>query len=187
MPPKWLASSSGNDMAQALKTWGKIAAVVHDVFRRHWRRALIVRDWLRLNEESLNLVLAGIVGILAGLAQWVYYLCNKVLQLLLMGQTGDLLAAAKRLDPWQRILVPTAGGLAAGLVLYWGNRLLRSPGLTNLLEVVVAGSGRLSLRTGVINALSSVLSISTGASIGREGLIVQISSAVASKIGQLAK
>jgi len=53
--------------------------------------------------------------------------------------------------------------------------------------VVVAGSGRLSLRTGVVNAFSSLLSISTGASIGREGLIIQISSTVASKIGQLAK
>src|SRR5436309_2590261 len=174
-------------MARALKTWGKIVAVVHDVFRHHWRRALIVRDWVRLNEESVNLLLAGIVGVLAGVAQWLYYLCNKVLQLLLMGEAGDLLAAAKKLDPWRRLLVPSAGGLAAGLVLYWGLRLLRSPGLTNLLEVVVAGSGRLSLRTGVVNAFSSLLSISTGASIGREGLIIQISSTVASKIGQLAK
>jgi len=37
-------------MAQALKTWAKFVAVVHDVFRRHWRRALIVRDCVRLNE-----------------------------------------------------------------------------------------------------------------------------------------
>lgn len=174
-------------MAHALKTSRKVVAVVHDVFRRHWRRALIVRDWFRLNEESVNLVLAGIVGILAGLANWVYFFCNQLLQLLFMGQTGDLLAAARKLDPWQRLLVPTAGALAAGMVLHWGLRLLRSPGLTNLLEVVVAGSGRLSLRTGVVNALSSLLSISTGASIGREGLIIQVSSTVASKIGQMAK
>jgi CIC family chloride channel protein len=174
-------------MARALKTWKKIAAVLHDIFRRHWRRALIIRDWFRLSEEALHLVLAGVVGILAGLANWIYFLSNQLVQLLLMGQTGDLLEAASQMEIWRRLLVPTAGGLAAGLALYWGLRLLRSPGLTNLLEVVVAGNGRLSLRSGMVNAVSSLLSISTGASIGREGLIIQISSTAASKIGQIAK
>lgn len=174
-------------MERGLKTWRRIAAVIHDLFRRHWRRALIVRDWFRWSEETLHLMLAGIVGILAGVANWLYFLCNQLVQLLLMGERGDLLGAASKMEPWQRVMVPTAGGLAAGLALYWGLRLLRSPGLTNLLEVVVAGDGRLSLRTGVVNSVSSLLSISTGASIGREGLIIQISSTVASKIGQIAK
>lgn len=174
-------------MGQALKTWHKVGAVLHDFFRRHWKRALIVRNWFRWSEETLHLVLAGVVGLLAGVANWVYFLCNQLLQFLLMGSTGDLLTAASGMNAWQRLLVPTAGGLAAGLALYWGLRLLRSPGLTNLLEVVVAGDGRLSLRTGVLNAVSSLLSISTGASIGREGLIIQISSTVASKIGQVAQ
>ena len=78
-------------MAHGLKTWVKIGAVLKDLFRRHWRRALIIRDWFRLNEESLHLVLAGIVGVLAGLANWVYFLCNQLLQLLLMGQGGEAL------------------------------------------------------------------------------------------------
>lgn len=174
-------------MARALKTWVKVGAVVHDFFRRHWRRALIVRDWFRLNQEAVHLLLGAVVGILAGLANWIYFLCNQLLQLLLMGETGDLLQAASKIDqPWKRALIPALGGLAAGFVLYWGLKLLRSPGLTNLLEVVVAGNGRLSLRTGVVNAVSSLLSISSGASIGREGLIMQISSTVASKIGQIA-
>ena len=174
-------------MARALKTWAKAGAVLQDLFRRHWQRALIIRDSFRLNQEAVNLLLAGIVGVLAGLANWAYFICNQLLQLLLMGQTGDLLAAASRIEPaWKRVLIPAVGGLAAGFVLHWGLKLLRSPGLTNLLEVVVAGNGRLSLRTGIVNAVSSLLSISSGASIGREGLIIQISSTVASKIGQLA-
>src|SRR5688500_20397804 len=119
-------------MGRVLKTWGKIGAVARDLFQRHWRRALIVRDWFRWSEETLHLMLGGIVGILAGLANWVYFLLNQLLQLLLMGQTGDLLGAASGMQAWQRVLIPTIGGLAAGLALYWGLRLLRSPGLTNL-------------------------------------------------------
>jgi CIC family chloride channel protein len=76
--------------------------------------------------------------------------------------------------------------LFAGLVLFLGLRLIANPGLTNLLEVVVAGDGRLPLRVSLINALSSICSINTGASIGREGAIIQLSSTLASKLGQFA-
>ncbi len=174
-------------MERVLKTWVKIIAVVHDLFRRHWRRALIIRDWFRLSEEALNLVLAGVVGVIGGLTNWAYYWCNQLLQLLLLGKEGDLLTAARALEPWQRLLIPSVGGLAAGLILYFGLRMVGSPGLTNLLEVIVAGDGRLRLRTGVVTALSSLMSISTGASIGREGLIMQLTATGASKLGQMAK
>src|SRR6185503_10458981 len=110
-----------------------------------------------------------------------------LIQWAVLGQAGDLLEIAEHLPAWQRVLAPTAGGLAAGLILYWGLKLIGTPGLSNLLEVVVAGDGRLSLRTAIINGLSSLVSISTGASIGREGLLIQLSSTLASKAGQLVK
>jgi CIC family chloride channel protein len=171
-------------MERALKTWLKILAVLHDMFRRHWRRALIIRDWFRVSEESLHLLLAGVVGVIGGITYLIYFWCNQLIQLLMLGKADDLLTAAELLKPWQRLLIPTVGGLAAGLVLYLGLRLLKSPGLTNLLEVIVAGDGRLPLRTGLVTAASSLISISTGASIGREGLIMQLSATLASKLGQ---
>jgi CIC family chloride channel protein len=161
--------------------------VARAFFRRHWRRALLIRERLRLSEDALHLLLAGGVGVVGGLARHVFHGCNQLIQVLVLGETGDLLQIAEKLAPWQRLLFPTAGGLIAGATLYWGLRLLGNPGLSNLLEVVVAGDGRLSLRSAFINALSSLTSISTGASIGREGLIVQLTAALASKGGQLAK
>ena len=86
-----------------------------------------------------------------------------------------------------RVLSPFLGGLAAGAVLYWGLRLAGKQGSTNLLEVVVAGDGRLPFRSGIIDAISSLISIGSGASIGREGGITQLSATMASKWGQLAK
>jgi CIC family chloride channel protein len=55
------------------------------------------------------------------------------------------------------------------------------------LEVVVAGDGRLRFRPAFIKALSSLLSISTGASIGREGPIIHLAATLASKGGQLGR
>jgi len=87
--------------------------------------------------------------------------------------------------PW-RVVTPTLGGLAAGAVLYWGVRLVGKQGPTNILEVVVAGDGRLPFRTGILRGISSLISIGTGASIGREGGITHLSATAASKWGQLA-
>src|SRR6266852_3450846 len=171
-------------MREMFRTWKEAGRAY---FRRHWQRALLIRERLRLSEEAFHVLMAAGVGIIGGLATWVYYGCNQLLQWLVVGRPGDLLQIAESLEPWQRVITPAAGGLAAGLILYWGLRLLGTPGLTNLLEVVVAGDGRLQLRSALVNALSSLVSISTGASIGREGLIIQLSSTLASKAGQLAR
>jgi len=82
-------------------------------------------------------------------------------------------------------LAPTLGGLLAGLTLQWGLRLVGRQGSSNLLEVVVAGDGRLPFRTGMVKTASSLISIGTGASIGREGGITQLAATLASKWGQL--
>ena len=131
-------------------------------------------------------MLAGLVGIIGGLTNWAYHGANQLIQKLTLGTGGDLLDAAERLAPWQRAITPAAGGLVAGALLFWGGRLARRRG-TNLLEAVVAGDGRLPLRKGLVHGLSSLVSISTGASIGREGLITELSATLASKFGQIAK
>ena len=71
-------------------------------------------------------------------------------------------------------------------MLYWGLRLVGKQGSSNILEVVSASDGRLPMRTSIVNAVSSLLSIGCGASIGREGAITQLSAMFASKWGQLA-
>ena len=157
------------------------------VVRRHWQTALSLRQHLRLSEEAYHLIIAGGVGMIAGIIYQVFHACRYVIQLVAWGQSGEFLRIAANQPPWRLALVPAAGGLLAGLILWFGLRLLGKPGLTNLLEVVVAGDGRLPLRAGLVNALSSLVSICTGATIGREGLAVQLSATLCSKIGQLAK
>ena len=165
----------------------RLLETAREFFQRHWRRALIIRDRLRLSEEAFHLLLAGGIGMLGGLTNVGYHLISQLAKLLVLSDSGDLGEVAGALAPWQRLLVPTLGGIAAGLVLFLGLRLISNPGLTNLLEAIVAGDGRLRLRPALMNAASSLISLCTGASIGREGLLIQLSSTFASKFGQLAK
>ncbi|HTY86312.1 MAG TPA: ClcB-like voltage-gated chloride channel protein [Candidatus Acidoferrum sp.] len=149
--------------------------------QHHWRRALRWREKLVLREEAFHLVLAGFVGVIGGLVNLLFYHAVHLIQ------PGDPVEVAGRFSDWERILVPTAGGLAAGLVLFLGFRLVGPQGSTNLLEVVVAGDGRLPFRTELVKTLSAIISIATGASIGREGGITQLSATVSSKLGQIAR
>lgn len=166
--------------------WGRWPGRLNAFARRHWRGVLLFRDRVRVSEEAFHVLVATVIGVIGGLTHLAYNVLNQLIKWLVLGGTGDLLEIARDLTPWQRVIVPALGGLAAGLVLQLGLRLMGNPGLSNLLEVVVAGDGRLRMRPALTNAVSSLLSISTGASIGREGLMIQLASTLASKLGQLA-
>lgn len=155
--------------------------------RRHLKRAIEIRERIWINEETLHLLLAGVVGVMGGLTNLIFYGCVEVVMWLAMGGGGEVVEIAEVMNWWQRLLIPAAGGLTAGLILFWGLRLTGKQGASNILEVVVSGNGRLPLRTAIVKGFSSLVSIGTGASIGREGSITQVAATLASKFGQLFK
>jgi H+/Cl- antiporter ClcA len=167
-------------------TNSKLIADLHEFFRRHWQRALKIREKIRFSEEAFHLVLAGGVGVIGGLVNLFFYYATESVKMLFLRRPGDPSEVAELMADWQRVLTPTLGGLCAGLVLYWGLRLAGPQRSTNLLEVVVAGDGRMPLRNGLVKFLSSLITIGSGGSIGREGGITQLSATFASKWGQLA-
>ena len=123
---------------------------------------------------------------MGGIIDVLFYLSIEGVQTLLVGHPGQtIVQVAVEMPRYLRLLTPIFGGLVAGGVLFWGLRLAGRQRSTNLLEVVVAGDGQLPFRLGVFRAASSLISIGTGASIGREGGITQLSATVASKWGQL--
>jgi H+/Cl- antiporter ClcA/CBS domain-containing protein len=165
----------------------KVLAEVHAFFQRHWQRALRVRERFRFSEEAFHLLLAGGVGVIGGLVNIFFYYATESVRLIFLRQPGELVEVAEKMVPWERVLTPTLGGLCAGLVLYWGLRMAGPLRSSNLLEVVVAGDGRLPLRSGVVKFLSSLVTIGSGGSIGREGAITQLAATLASAWGRVAK
>ncbi len=170
-----------------LLRYRKVVEEAHAFFLRHWQRSLRVRGRVRLSEDAFNLLLAAGVGVIGGLVNIFFYYATESVRLLFLRQPGELVEVAERMAPWQRVVTPTVGGLCAGLVLYWGLRMAGPLRSSNLLEVIVAGDGRLPLRSGLVKFLSSLVTIGSGGSIGREGGITQLSATFASKWGQWAK
>ena len=174
-------------MRARVKKLEQLASRTHQFVQKHWRRALRIREKIRFSEEAFHLVLAGGVGVLGGLVNLLFYYSIEGAKQLFLGHEGDPVEVAEKMYYWQRVLIPTLGGLGAGLVLHWGLRLVGPQGSSNMLEVVVAGDGRLPFRSAIVKFFSSLITIGTGGSIGREGGITQLSATFASKWGQLAK
>ncbi|MEN8181825.1 MAG: chloride channel protein [Myxococcota bacterium] len=103
----------------------------------------------------------------------------------LLAEAGDPLAVARQLSPGWRLLLPAIGGLLAGPLVYYLAREARGHGVPEVMKAVALRGGVIRARVVVVKTLASALSIGSGGSVGREGPIVQIGSAVASGMGQL--
>lgn len=127
---------------------------------------------------------AALVGIAGGTSAILFRLLLRWLGRVVTGSDAPLAEAAAKLSPLTRAVIPLAGGIIAGLVLWLAPRFYRGQRATDYLEAVHLGDGRIPERPTLWRSASSVLSIVTGASIGREGSMIQISALVASVMGR---
>jgi chloride channel protein, CIC family len=82
------------------------------------------------------------------------------------------------------LLIPVAGGCLYGPLVHRFAREARGHGVPEVMVAVAERGGRIRPRIAAVKALASALTIGTGGSVGREGPIVQIGSALASALGQ---
>jgi CIC family chloride channel protein len=82
------------------------------------------------------------------------------------------------------VLIPAAGGLIYGPMIYRWAREARGHGVPEVMIAVAENGGRIRPQVSVVKALASAICIGVGGSVGREGPIVQIGSALASSLGQ---
>jgi CIC family chloride channel protein len=86
---------------------------------------------------------------------------------------------------WMIPLVPMAGGLLVGPIVYFYASEAKGHGVPEVMAAVALKSGVIRPRVAVAKAVASAICIGSGGSAGREGPIVQIGAAVGSTIGQI--
>jgi CIC family chloride channel protein len=139
-----------------------------------------------LSDEHTVMVLLGvIVGVAGGYgAVGFRYLINFI-QTIAYGSPSELLGVVGSI-PWHmRILIPAIGGLIVGPIVYFFAREAKGHGVPEVMYAVALKHGIIRKRIVFIKAFVSAVCIGTGGSVGREGPIVQIGSAVGSSLGQL--
>ncbi|MGH7777486.1 MAG: chloride channel protein [Candidatus Dormibacterales bacterium] len=91
------------------------------------------------------------------------------------------------LGPWFILITPVLGGLIFGPMIHFFAREARGHGVPEVMLAVAENGGRIRPRVTVVKALASAICMGSGGSVGREGPIVQIGSALASTFGQVVR
>jgi CIC family chloride channel protein len=146
-------------------------------------------DWLRGSSAGLG-ALALVVGLGAGLGAVVFRELIALFTLVFTGSRdyagtpGAAYPLAPALGPWFLVAVPVVGGLLYGPLIDRFAREARGHGVPEVMLAVTTQGGRIRPRVAVVKSLASAVCLGAGGSVGREGPIVQIGSALGSAMGQ---
>lgn len=145
--------------------------------------------WLRAGRGGMFL-LALLVGVGSGLGAVVFRYLIYFFTWLATGhsQFGQAGYVGSSHLPWLGlgffVVIPVIGGLIYGPLIYKWAREARGHGVPEVMIAVADNGGRIRWQVSVVKALASAICIGVGGSVGREGPIVQIGSALASSLGQ---
>ena len=130
-------------------------------------------------------ILAALVGLAGGFGAIGFRYLIAFIQEISYGSGGNLVELAALKTWYLRILIPAFGGLLVGPLVYFLAREAKGHGVPEVMEAVALRSGIIRKRIVVVKSVVSAICIGTGGSVGREGPIVQIGSAIGSSLGQV--
>ena len=158
-----------------------VADVIRSFLGQPDKRIVTWRSQTWATSGVAIIILALIVGLVAGLWSYLFGKLLVLVQELLFVHLGQALRFANRAYV---LLIPAIGGLAAGPMIHFWAREAKGHGVPEVMEAVALRGGRIRARVAVVKALASALTIGSGGSAGREGPVVQIGSALGSSLGQ---
>lgn len=143
-------------------------------------------------------LLAGVIGVLAGIIAFLIYNFIGLLSHLFFEQRPvDWLLRATSdqhigfefayplhdVSPWVP-LIPAVGGLIVGLMARYGSPRIRGHGIPEAMEAVWEMDSMVKARVMILKPISASIAIGTGAPFGVEGPIIQTGGSMGSVIGQ---
>jgi CIC family chloride channel protein len=146
-----------------------------------------MKPYRRLADIFYPLLIAVLIGALAGLgAVFFRWLINTFFSLLQMA--GNFFCGVSGEPHWLwRLLLPAMGGLVIGPVIAFWAPEIRGPGVPEVMEALALKGGHIRHRVTLIKTGATAMLIAAGASVGREGPIVQIGASIGSTVIQLLK
>jgi CIC family chloride channel protein len=164
---------------------------------RRWFREFCEPIRRRLRSQARLQGLALGVGIIAGLGAIVFYAaCQVVVHYALDavagyhpehpgGEPALWSETAQPFRPWMLLLVPAAGGLLSGLLVFTLAPEAEGHGTDSVIAAYHSPEGRIRPRVPLVKILASALTIGSGGSGGREGPIAQIGAGFGSFLGSV--
>ena len=142
-----------------------------------WKMLVLARlRKLLEREDQIFLVLTLVIGALTGLAVVAFILLTERMGMRLYPEGGA---------PWRRLLVPVAGSLVIGYLLFRYFPNARGSGVPQTKAALYAYGGRITMRTVLGKFFCTSATLASGIPLGREGPSVQVGAGLASVLGRL--
>ncbi len=132
-------------------------------------------------------IIAVFIGVLGGFGAIFFRFAIKFFQGIFFGSFHYTLEYAFKLPWYVKLFAPAAGGLIVGPIVYYFAREAKGHGVPEVMEAIALKDGKIRPRVMIAKVIASAVCIGSGGSVGREGPIVQIGSALGSTIGQFLK
>ncbi len=142
---------------------------------------------LRMTEHTFMVLIAILIGVLGGFGAIFFRFAIRFFQGVFFQSWNYSLTYAINLPWYVKLAAPMFGGFLVGPIVYKFAREARGHGVPEVMESIVLRGGAIRPRVMVAKVFASAISIGSGGSVGREGPIVQIGSAIGSSFGQLLK
>ncbi len=159
----------------------------------HWGNSFLGRFTIsrgKIFHYTGGLMMPGlgmVIGLLGGLGAVAFRYLIGFFQTLLYGSGSDLATVVQGLPWWKVVLGPAVGGAFLGPLVYFFAREAKGHGVPEVMNAVARQGGVIRKRVVIVKTLASAMCIGSGGSVGREGPIVQIGSALGSSLGQVLK
>ena len=139
---------------------------------------------LKLTEHTFMIIIAIIIGVLAGFsAIGIRFLIKEISALSFHG-AGNILENIMNTSWYWILIIPAIGGIVVGPIIYFLAPEAKGHGVPEVMQALLLKGGNIRARVAFIKTIASSISIGTGGSVGREGPIIQIGSSIGSMLGQ---
>jgi CIC family chloride channel protein len=136
-----------------------------------------------IGNDAFLLLLATIIGALAGLGSVAFLLLIRFFEKLFFGGVFPAMGSS----PYLVFLLPLLGGLLIGPLIQRFPTEAKGDGVPSAMETVALHGGIIRPRTVGLRTFTAAVTIGSGGSVGREAPIAQIGAAIGSVVGQFLK
>ncbi len=153
------------------------------LFRKNTRR--VVQKLTRVfGDRETMIFIAVAIGATGGVGAVFFRYLIALFQDLAWGEAGSPLEKIIAAPWYWRVAAPMVGGLLVGLIVKYTAPEAKGHGVPEVMDAVSRQGGVIRPVVVVAKSFASAICIATGGSVGREGPIVQVGSALGSTFGQ---
>ncbi|MFQ5630528.1 MAG: chloride channel protein, partial [bacterium] len=135
-------------------------------------------------EHIFMVVVATLIGLIAGFGAVGIQFMIKMFNQLFWGSWDLTIEYFNSISVMQKLLAPAIGGLIVGFIIYFISKEAKGHGVPEVMAAIALKNGIIRARVVFAKLFASSLYIGSGGSVGREGPVIQIGSAVGSAFGQ---